>query len=128
MIPAYLENKFDQLKDLFPEIQKSLKAKFVTRKLLWEEYRWRPPHGYSYSPFCFPLSQVDNARKSSAILVHSPGDRLEIDFAGDALVLQSLNQLTSFERFPSVCPREGSCYRFIVSVYVLHQLLSQLFL
>lgn len=83
--PAYLQRKFERLKSRLPQMLKDLKAKSVTRKLLWEEYRKEEPGGYSYTQFCHHISQMNLARKGTAIVVHDPGDRLEVDFAGDGL-------------------------------------------
>lgn len=83
--PAYLQDKYERLKSRLPQILKDLKAKSVTRKLLWEEYLKEEPGGYSYTQFCHHISQMNLARKGTAIVVHSPGDRLEVDFAGDRL-------------------------------------------
>src|SRR5690606_24982888 len=44
--PAYLQDKYERLKSRLPQILKDLKAKSVTRKLLWEEYLKEEPGGY----------------------------------------------------------------------------------
>lgn len=84
--PAYLQHKFEEFKALIPYLEKELKRKYVTRKLLWDEYRQQYPEGYSYSQFCYHLSQLLIARKThSAILNHDPANELYIDFAGDTM-------------------------------------------
>lgn len=83
--PAYLEDRFEQFKTLLPYMEKELQRKYVTRKLLWQEYRTQHPDGYGYTQFCFHINQLSVARKASAIMHHDPGMKLEVDFAGDTL-------------------------------------------
>jgi hypothetical protein len=57
----------------------------VTRKLLWQEYIKDHPDGYQYTQFCHHLNQQIAAHKPSAILIHNPGEKLYVDFAGDTM-------------------------------------------
>lgn len=61
---------------------KELKRVGVTRYLLWEEYRQEYPDGYAYSWFCERFSQVVDRRDLTMVLEHTPGECLQIDFAG----------------------------------------------
>ena len=81
--PAYLQERFEDFKPLIPYLEKELSRKYVTRKLLWEEYRAEYPQGYSYSQFCYHLNQLSTARKSGAVFHHDPGHRMQVDFVGD---------------------------------------------
>lgn len=81
--PAYLEERFNDLKQMLPWLEGELKRKHVTIKLLWKEYLEKYPGGYGYSQFCYHLNQLRVARKPSAVLVHEPGQQLFVDFAGD---------------------------------------------
>ncbi len=83
--PAYLDARFNVFKEQIPYLEKELRRPHVTRKLLWQEYIKEYPDGYRYTQFCFHLNQQLVARKSSAILVHNPAEKLFVDFAGDTM-------------------------------------------
>lgn len=57
----------------------------VTRKQLWQAYRFDNPKGYGYSQFCERISQALAHRKVSLPLHHTPGEIVQIDFAGKKL-------------------------------------------
>jgi transposase len=54
----------------------------VTRELLWNEYRQSVPESYSYSQFCDLLSRHSYKKSPVYHNTYSPGELLEIDFAG----------------------------------------------
>lgn len=83
--PAYLDGRFDYFKSRLPFFESELKRKHVTRKILWEEYRYEQPQGYGYTQFCYHLSQQLIARKPTMVLTHNPGEKLFVDFAGDKI-------------------------------------------
>lgn len=114
--PAYLEDRFDQFKALIPYLEKELQRKYVTRKLLWEEYRTQHPDGYSYTQFCFHISQLLVARKTSAIIHHDPAMRLEVDFAGDGLsyVDQQTGEAIKVQVFVAALPYSNYAYAVAV--------------
>jgi len=61
---------------------KELRRVGVTRHLLWEEYISKNPNGYSYSQFCENLSQEIGRRDLTISMNHSPGEVMQVDFAG----------------------------------------------
>jgi transposase len=83
--PAYRDERFEHLKSRLDYWERELKRKGVTRRLLWEEYRQTQSDGYGYTQFCFHLKQQLVARKPSGVLVHKPGEKLFVDFAGAKL-------------------------------------------
>ena len=77
--------KLRTLYGLFPEIDKELKRKGVTKKLLWEEYKKKYPDGASSTSFLLHFSRW-KARKTPIMRQnHKAGDKLFIDFAGEKL-------------------------------------------
>ena len=82
---AYTDNRFEEFKELLPYFEKELARKHVTRHLLWREYLSKHPNGYRYTQFCYHLNQQMVARNPSAILTHTAGEKLFVDFAGDTL-------------------------------------------
>ena len=83
--PAYKDDRFDVLKDKLSYFEQELRRPHVNRHTLWEEYRAEHSTGYSYSQFCYHLTQLYVARHPSAVLDHSPAGELYVDFAGDTL-------------------------------------------
>jgi transposase len=77
---AFLERADYYLREL--EQQKHL-----TKKLLWEEEYSTGRTGYRYSQFCYYLQRYAKSRSSSMVMVHEPGDKVLVDFAGDRLYL-----------------------------------------
>ena len=67
----------------WPEVEKELKQKGVTRMLLWEEYLAEHPDGYGYSQFCERYRQWQNAsEKTSMRKPKKAGEEVEVDYAG----------------------------------------------
>jgi len=71
----------EKLQDYLDELQRS----YMTRQLLWEEYRQKQPQGYSYSQFCDILQRYKKRTETSLHITHLPGERGEFDFAGKPL-------------------------------------------
>ena len=90
-----------------------LKRTGVTRKLLWEEYLSEQPEGYRYSQFCEHLARFKEARDITLDLIHLPGERLEIDFAGKSLsyVNQSSGEIVNCPVL--VCTLSYSAYCYV---------------
>ncbi len=80
--------KLKTLYSQFPEIDKELKRKGVTKALLWDEYKKKHPDGAGRSAFLFHFSQW-KARKIPIMRQnHKAGDKLFIDFAGEKLIVK----------------------------------------
>ena len=52
--------RLQTLYNLFPEIDKELKRKGVTKALLWEEYKRKYPDGAGSTAFHFHFKQLEN--------------------------------------------------------------------
>lgn len=114
--PAYKDPRFEHLSSKLDYFQAELKRVGVTRKLLWEEYIVFYQQGYSYSQFCFHLSQQLVARRPGMKLEHKPADKLFIDFAGKPLqyVDRLTGELISCQIFVACLPY--SDYGFAMAV------------
>lgn len=92
--------------------RKELTRPGVTKLILWEEYRQAIPDGYGYSQFCEHLA-ADN-RKSAATMhfEHTPGERVQIDFAGKPLAYidRSTGEMISCPVLVCVLPFSGYSY------------------
>ena len=96
--------KLQTLYSLFPQIDKELKRKGVTKTLLWEEYKKKHPDGAGHSAFLFHFSQW-KARKIPIMRQnHKAGDKLFIDFAGEKLAIKDreTNTVKTVEIFVAV--------------------------
>lgn len=66
----------------FKHIHFELGRKGVTLALLWHEYRDAQPDGFGYSQFCARYRQWREQLEPSMRLVHQPGEKLYVDYAG----------------------------------------------
>jgi len=80
--PAYSDQRYEVLKEKFDYYLKELKRLGVNRRLLWEEYRETTTKPYSYTQFCYHLQQYMLKKNPSMQLLHEPGQKLFVDFAG----------------------------------------------
>lgn len=79
------DERYEQLQQLLPDLEKQLKRKGVTRLQLWEEYIKKYPNAYGYSRFNQYI--LDYAGRANPVMriEHKAGDKLFIDFAGEKL-------------------------------------------
>lgn len=61
------------------------KQTHVTRMILWEEDFNAGLIGLKYSRFCYHLKRYLRSKHPSMVMIHRPGDKAFIDFAGDKL-------------------------------------------
>jgi len=69
----------------WPTVFADLKAKNVTKFLLWQEYRALHPAGYNYSWFCDQYRRWLGKRDVSMRQNHRAGEKLFIDYAGHTI-------------------------------------------
>jgi len=80
-----LNERLQNLFNLFPAIEKELKKKGVTRQILWEAYKQNNPDGIGLSQFKHYFSQWKAQVNPTMHMEHKAGDKLYVDFAGDKL-------------------------------------------
>ena len=74
-----------QLPD-WSQVYQELHHKQVTKHLLWEEYTQQYPNrSYSYPQYCFLYGQWLSKQKRSMRQVHTAGDKLFVDYAGQTV-------------------------------------------
>jgi len=66
-------------------IDKELRKRNVTRRLLWEEYRANCPDGFGYTWFCTTYDAWKGSAKPSMRQTHPAGEKVFVDFAGDTI-------------------------------------------
>src|SRR3972149_7057553 len=74
-----------ELSKLFPYIEKELKRRGVTKRLLWKEYNEKQIDGFGFTQFCYYYSMWKNQNNPVMHFDHKAGDKMFIDFAGDKL-------------------------------------------
>lgn len=68
------------------QYMKSMKLRHMTKQLLWEQYRDEEGElGYSNSQFSYYLHKWETQQKTVMVVGSKPGERLEVDYAGDTL-------------------------------------------
>lgn len=110
-----LELEAERLRALaahFSSANEDLACTGVTRQLLWKEYLVEHPDGYSYSRYCYHLSQYRKNRDLSMHLEYTPGDMTMIDYAGKKMhyVDLSTGERIACEVFIAILPFSGLIY------------------
>jgi transposase len=92
------------LLELFPEMDKQLKRKGVTKQMMWEQYRTVHPDGLSSSQFRFYYALWKQQVNPVMHLEHKAGDKLYVDYAGEKLHLVDplTGELTPVEVFVAI--------------------------
>jgi transposase len=105
-------DKYNHLKVRFPEYEKELKKTGVTIKLLWEEYIFENPSGYSLSQFCHHFQIWRGSSKTSMRLEHKAGDKMFVDFTGKHLYItdKDTGRVIPVEVFVAVLPSSSFTY------------------
>lgn len=83
--------KYQTLEKLFPEMEKALKRKDVTKKQLWDSYREKHPEGYGLSQFKNYYMRWKKTRNPSMHIDHKAGEKVYVDYAGDKLEIFDKN-------------------------------------
>jgi transposase len=86
---------------LFPDYEKQLKRKGMTRKVLWEDYRKANPNGLGRSQFNYYFRLWKIQKNPVMHIEHKAGDKMYVDFTGDKLsyVDQQTGELIAVEVF-----------------------------
>lgn len=113
----YLEK--DRYTDLFnrlPELQKRLKKPGATKKTIWKEYSREAQDAYGYSQFCEYFKQYTGSLDVSGKLVHKAGEKLFIDYTGKKLhyVNRDTGEIIPAEVYVSVLP--ASLYTYTEAI------------
>jgi transposase len=80
-----LNEKLQNLFSMFPQMDKELRRRGVTRHILWEAYKRKHPEGVGRSQFNFYFSQWKDSVNPTMKMEHKAGDKMYVDFAGEKL-------------------------------------------
>jgi len=77
----------------FEYIHQEMAHSGVTLSLLWNEYcescRMEGSHPLMYTQFCYHYQEYTSKNKATLHIHHKPGDRIEVDWAGDTASIQN---------------------------------------
>ena len=114
--PAYKDPRYLYLEQRLAYYVGELSRKGVTKYVLWQEYRGEcTGGGYAYTQFCYHLNQLMLARMPSAVLVHQPGEKLYVDFAGDLLeyIDRETGEVIRCQVFVACLPFSDYCFAYV---------------
>ena len=96
--------KYGALLFFFPDMEKALKRKGITKEQLWKRYRELHPDGYGLSQFKHYYLLWHKARNPVMHIEHKAGDKMYVDYAGEKLQIvdPSTGELIDLEVFVSV--------------------------
>jgi transposase len=86
------EKRLQELIEIFPEVEKALKRKGVTKEAVWRKYYESHPDGYHETQFRHHYTQWSKHVNSSMHVEHKAGDKMYVDYAGHHL--QIVNDTT----------------------------------
>ena len=89
--PSTSNVKLEVLKSYFPEMEKALKRKGVTREQLWKNYISDHPDGYRLSQFKVYYNRWRKQSTGFMHIEHKAGDKMYVDYAGDRLEIVDID-------------------------------------
>lgn len=91
LFPEKQEQVFLRRMPDFEKVSKELARSGVTLKLLWMEYceecRQLSEQPFMYSQFCYHFQKFAEQERATMHIPRKPGDRIEVDWAGDKLYI-----------------------------------------
>jgi transposase len=114
--PSYKDPRYLYLESRLEYYAKELTRTGVTKYLLWQEYRSESTVGsYAYTQFCYHLNQLLVARSPVAVLIHQPGEKLYVDYAGDTLsyVDRQTGEIVRCPVFVGCLPFSDYCFAMV---------------
>lgn len=79
------DQRYKDMVSFFPDMEKALKRKGVTREHQWQKYISVYPDGYRLSQFKQYYNQWRHRVNSVMHMEHKSGDKMYVDYAGDKL-------------------------------------------
>ncbi len=95
------------------DVERELRRhKHLTLKLVWNEYIRANPAGYGFSQFCdyFRRWRGEQGRGLTLRQEHRPGEALQVDYAGDTVVVLDGGQAREAQIFVACLPFSGLIY------------------
>lgn len=98
------QKRMNDLLDIFPEIEKALKRKGVTKESVWRKYFEAHPDGYRETQFRNNYNKWSKHVNSSMHVEHKAGDKMFVDYAGHHLkiVNDTTGEIKEVEVFAAI--------------------------
>jgi transposase len=98
------QKRMNDLLDIFPEIEKALKRKGVTKESVWRKYFEAHPDGYRETQFRNHYNKWSKHVNSSMHVEHKAGDKMFVDYAGHHLkiVNDTTGEIKEVEVFAAI--------------------------
>jgi transposase len=102
------ESVKDQRKEdlfaFFPDVEKALKRKGITREMLWRQYYAKHPDGYRITQFKEYFNLWSKKVNSAMHLEHKSGDKMYVDYTGNKLsfINQETGEVVPVEVFVAI--------------------------
>lgn len=107
-----LASKQENTEPNWEEVQRELKRKGVTLRLLWEEYKQQHPQGYGYVSFTVKFRTWKKQQGVTMRQDHKAGEKLFVDYAGMTLTItdKTTGELREAQVFVSVLGASNYTY------------------
>jgi transposase len=98
------DKRLKELIAIFPEVEKALKRKGVTREGVWRKYYEAHPDGYRETQFRNHFNQWSKHVNSVMHINHKAGDKMYVDYAGQHLqiVNDATGEIKNVEVFAAI--------------------------
>ena len=93
-------------------VQKELRKKGVTLRLLWQEFSEQHPDGYRYTQYCVHYRQWSHTHNPSMHRDHKGGEEMEVDYVGATLPITNpeTGEITQSAIFVATLPASNRLY------------------
>ena len=93
-------------------VQKELRKKGVTLRLLWQEFSEQHPDGYRYTQYCVHYRQWSRTHNPSMHREHKGGEEMEVDYAGVTLPITNpeTGEISQAAVFVATLPASSRLY------------------
>jgi transposase len=98
------DKRLQELIGIFPEVEKALKRKGVTKEGVWRKYYEAHPDGYRETQFRNHYNQWSKHVNSDMHIEHKAGDKMYVDYAGQHLqiVNDATGEIKNVEVFAAI--------------------------
>lgn len=101
----------------FESLVPELRRKGVTKKLLWEEYvnecHASEKIPFQYAQFCVHFNRYLEQTKATMYFQHSPGDKVEVDWAGQTIPIKDIETGAMTKSYVFVATLPYSQYTYV---------------
>jgi transposase len=96
--------RLKQIIECFPDIDKELKRKGITREIVWKQYYQTHTDAYRFTQFCRHYKAWKKQVNPVMHIEHKAGDKMYVDYAGEKLPVTDIEtgEITGMEVFVAI--------------------------